>query len=190
MRKQLTDLLLRPDEYQFQDRVVHAVCDKVSLLILSIDPVNRRGRVDIFHSLVLMLGMFPFHAFIIQHRIHQGLIPPDPLMHSETCPIQILSHELLETIAGTVKNCQSRNQLGQDSTPFWNFVHAWRSLIGTPARPSSDLIRSLSYLPNEPTGSLYPPLSKIRSRPSGCSDVQRIPFFLSLKLCEKPQSTR
>lgn len=181
MRKEVSNSVSKREEYRCNERNVHAVYDKVALFTLSIDQVSRRGEVDIFHSLVLVLGMFSFHSLNLQHRIHQGLIPPDPWMHSKTCPVQTLSHELLETIAGTVKKRQGHLQLSRDRVPFWNFVHAWRSLIGTPAHPASELIRTLSYPWSEPTGSLYPPLSKSRYEENGCPENPVFPLIEALR---------
>ncbi|KAI7083476.1 hypothetical protein KC356_g7545 [Hortaea werneckii] len=164
--KQLTETMSNPD-YEGSRSVTYRLYQKFALLFFSVDEIDRRREVDIFHSLVLMLGMFEDRDLCVLHRRIDS-VPGNPA--------QMLPHEILKTMAG--KNRQGRIDLGQDPAlhasaqvrdrdgPSWNFPHAWQSLTGTSERDLSDLFGSLASQRNEPNGSLY------RAHP-GCKRMKR-----------------
>lgn len=168
LRRQLTDIVLSSD-YGFNRIDAYEIYKNLAVLILSIDETDRRGEVDIFHFLVLMLGMFePRVLCIIRQNIYCRKKTPDQRA-LDKCPAHTLSNELLNTMAGMFKNRQGYIQPGQHLAPSWNFVHAWRSLMGSSERPPSWLARSLGYPRIKPIGSFPCRHSDCRNRQGCCS---------------------
>lgn len=158
-----------------------SVYDKLTLLVLSIDPADRRGEVDIFHSLVLMLGMFqPCLLCRIRQNVHRWTGTPDQ-RDLDDCPAHTLSNELQKTMVGTFKNRQGQSQPGQHLAPFWNFVHAWQSLMGNSERKPSMLVRGLGYPRFKPMGSLPCEHSNCRSKQGFCSSKLVYPVLKALR---------
>lgn len=180
MRRQLTEIVFSLD-YGFNDIAVYDFYKNLTVLVLSIDEIDRRGEVNIFHSLVLMLGMFQsLFLCTIRQDNHRWTGTPDQRV-LDGCPAHTLSSELLKTMAGTFKNRQGHTQPGQHLASSWNFVHAWRSLMGSSESPSSMLIRGLGYPHFKPIGSLPCRHSKCRSKPGCCSRKLIYPVIEALR---------